>query len=349
MPVISADRLNQICFDCFETLGVSPKRARLVSDHIVCNCLHGHDTHGAILIVRFVDDLESGKIAPDAQTEIVNTGPCTARADGHRGFGPLTMTDVMEAAIAMTRDSGIAAISVTNTNHIGILWGYLKTVTDAGMIGMLWCGAGPQGGFVAPPGGKKRALGTNPLGIAIPAGDMQPFVLDISTAICAASRIKGFRREGERVPEGWIIDDDGNPTTDPEDFRETDKVIKGALLHMAGHKGFGLAVATELLTHVMSGYGSVYKPDFKEGNSAFVVTVDPERFISRDIFQAEVDRVMQYLKSTPRYPDVDEILIPGEIEINTRAERQRDGIPIGDGVWSRIREVAERLEVDLPG
>ena len=98
----------------------------------------------------------------------------------------------------------------------------------------------------------------------------------------------------------------------------------------------------------MSGYGSVYKSDYKEGNSAFVVTVDPERFISRDVFQAEVARVMQYLKSPPRYPDVAEILIPGEIEFNTRTERERNGIPIGEGVWGRIRKVAERLEIDLP-
>ncbi len=348
MPKVGVDKLTKISVSFFEKMGVSAEIALLVSNHIVQNCLYGHDTHGVNLIPRFIKDLEIGKIKPEARTEIIKTTPSIARADGHRGFGAITMTDVMNAAIEMCRESGIAALTVTNLNHVGILWAYAKAATDAGMIGMLWCGSGPQGGWVAPSGGRKRALGTNPIAIGVPAGEMKPLVLDISTSIAAAGKINNLRREGEKVPQGWIIDDKGNPTTDPNDFREMDGRTIGALLPMAAHKGFGLGIAAELLGHVLTGYGPSYKPDYKEGNGIFVVTVDPDKFLSHQTFCAEVDGVLKHIKSIPTCPGVAEVLIPGEIEYNTKEQRERDGIPVDEVLWSNICTLAEKFGVQIP-
>jgi LDH2 family malate/lactate/ureidoglycolate dehydrogenase len=216
---------------------------------------------------------------------------------------------------------------------------------DTGMIALIWCGSGPQGGWVAPPGGKKRAIGTNPIAVGIPAGQTKPLILDISTSVCAAAKIIQYAREGRPVPEGWLLDDAGNPTTDPNTLYQKGEKTAGALLPMAGHKGFGLALAAEFLGNILTGYGPSYKSDYKEGDGVFIIVVDIARFMPFEEFTREVDGVIRYMKSTPRRDGTDEISIPGEIEYRAIEERKTKGIPIDDLLWREILGLAESLGI----
>ena len=347
MPIVHADELRRLGAGIFGKMGVPGELATVVSNTIVENSLYGHDSHGALLIPRFAKDLDAGKIKPEARTEITRTAAGTARVDGHRGFGQVTMTDAMALAMEMARDSGVSAVSVTDCNHVGMLWSYVRTAAEAGMIAMIWCASGPQGGCVAPTGGRRGAIGTNPVAAGIPAGRMKPLVLDISTSAAAMSKVLQYARHGKELPDGWILDDQGDPSTDPNDLRQIGAKMIGALLPMGGHKGFGLALVVEALGNVVTGYGSTGRPDYKEGNGVFIVVVDIEKFLPLAEFREAIDNVFTYIKATPTDSRTTEILIPGEIEYRTREERLREGIPVDEVTWADIVALAEKLGVAI--
>ena len=320
--------------------------AGAVSNCIVENCLHGHDSHGMCLVPRFIKSLEAGRVDPEATAEVVKTSATTARIDGRRGFGQLTMIDAMNVAVGMAEEAGVSAVTVTNCNHVGILWTFAKMAAEKGMIAMVWCSSGPQGGLVAPHGGVKKAIGANPVGIGIPAGSMKPMVIDISTSAAAGGTIVLHAQQGKKIPLGWLLDENGKATTDPNELIKDGKIV-GIQLPMAGHKGFCLGMVGEILGGILAGYGPAYVPDYKEGNAAFILTVDVKRFLPLAEFGAQVDALLRHVKSVPTDAETDEIMIPGEPEFRTMDQRERDGIPVTDAVWADILAVAERLGVSI--
>ena len=217
---------------------------------------------------------------------------------------------------------------------------------EKGMVGMIWCAAGPQGGLVAPYGGKKKAIGANPVGIGIPAGSMRPLVLDISTSAVAGGKIVLYAQQNKKIPLGWLLDEDGNPTTDPNELVKEGK-ITGVQLPMAGYKGFGLGMVIELLGGVLTGYGPAYTPDYKEGNGAFIMAIDIEKFLPLDEFGRQTDALFRHVTTVPTDSETEEILIPGELEYRTREQRERNVIPVTDAVWADITAVAEKFKVSL--
>jgi len=349
MLMHSADQLREIAVRLFERVSVPEAAARQVSECIVENCLYGHDSHGMALLPRFIGDIETGKIRPDAAPVVTPRAPAAAVVDGRRGFGPLTMIEAMRTAIRLAETTGVAGVTVTQCNHVGILWAFAKMAADAGMIGTIWCVSGPKGGggLVAPFGGIRKALGANPIAVAIPAGEMHPFVLDISTSVVAGGKVVLHAQHKKPIPPGWILDEDGRATTDPTKlFKNGDiRIVAGALLPMAGYKGFGLGLAAEMLGGILTGYGTAHRPDFREGNGCFITVVDVKKFVPFEEFTRNADALFRYVKSVPRDPRTQEILIPGEMEFRTRERREREGIPVNKEVWTMIMAAAERLGV----
>ena len=342
MITIAAGHMIGIGTRLLERAGAAEAVAARVSTEIVSNALAGHDSHGITLLPRFLDDIDTGKIRPQAEPTVAMKGPGLALVDGHRGFGQLTMLEAMATAIRVAGDQGAASVSVTDCNHVGMLWNYAHSAAKAGVIGLIWCVSGPDGGggVMAPFGGRRTAIGNNPLAIGIPAGRHQPMVLDISSSAVAGGKVVWYAQQGKSIPQGWIIDEDGRPTTDPTKLFQGDgfQQIAGALLPMAGHKGFGLALAGEILAGILSGYGSNNLSQYREGNGAFIVAIDVKFFLPPQVFGAQVDALFDYVKSIPTDDQTDEILIPGEIEQRTRAEREKAGIPVTEKIWAELVE-----------
>ena len=349
MKTYRAEYLREITRRLFERKDVPDGVSREVSRCIVDNCLYGHDSHGMALVPRFMNDLEIGKIKPEAESEIVEKAPAAAWIDGHRGFGQITMKNAVEEAMNRAEKMGIAAVTVTNSNHVGILWTSVLEAAEKGLIAMIWCSAGPQGGLVAPFGGIGKAIGTNPIACGTPAGEMPPLVFDMATSASAAGKIVLYAQQDRKIPPGWMLDEQGNPTTDPNDLLDGDDIfrIAGTLLPMAGYKGFGLGMVTEVLGGILAGYGPAYRPEYKEGNALFITAVNVKAFVPLEEFRRQVDELLRFVKSVPTDTETEEILIPGELEFRTREQREREGIPVTDPIWSRIREAADKLKVGL--
>jgi len=346
MPIKKADYLKKVSVEIFIKMGVSKETANIVSENIIENCLFGHDSHGMVLIPRFVKDIEIGKINLDAKSEIKRKSTCAAYIDGQRGFGQVTMIDAITTATKIAKEAGISAVTVTNCNHVGILWTFAKKAVDAGVICMIWCASGPQGGHVAPFGGIKNAVGTDPIAVGIPAGQMSPLILDIATSAVSGGKIALYARQNKKIPLGWMLDQNGNPTDNPNEMVKNGK-ITGILLPMAGYKGFGLAMVVEVLGGILTGYGPAYTPDYKEGNGVFIIAIDIEKFLPLQDFLRDTDALFKYIKSVPTNPEIEEILIPGEIEYRSKLEREKNGIPLTDKEWEEISNLADKLGIRL--
>ena len=349
MPDVRIDGLRKMCVGLFEKMGTPAETAAAVTDCIIENCLCGHDTHGMGLVPRFLTDIEVGKIKPDASTEVVKRSGGTAVINGHKGFGQISLRDAMATAMDIAKENGVAAVTLTNANHVGILWTTAKTSAEKGMIAMIWCVCGPEGGggIVAPPGGTKAAIGPNPIAVGIPAGEMKPVILDMATSASSGGKVVLYAQQGKEIPLGWLLDEDGNPTTDPNELLKDGKIV-GVLLPAAGYKGFGLGLASEIMGGILTGYGASHMPDYHEGQGVFIVVVNVEAFIRLDEFRSETDALLKHVKATPRDAETEEILIPGEPEYRSREEKVLDGrIAVTDAVWSAIGEWAKRLGVEM--
>ena len=351
MPILEASRLRALCTALLEKAGTPADVAETVSHSTVENCLYGHDSHGMALIPRFLGDIEIDKIVPHAMPAVLSRSGAAATLDGRRGFGQVTMIEAMKLAMAVARESGVSGVAVTNCNHVGILWTFARMAAEEGMITMIWCVSGPSGGggLVAPYGGSGKALGANPIAVAIPAGEMKPFVLDISTSAVAGGQVVLHAQRKKPIPAGWVLDENGSPTTDPTKlFKDGDiRVVAGALLPFGGYKGFGLGLAAEVLGGILTGFGTSDNRSLIEGNGAFVQAVDVGRFVPLEEFGRKADALFRYVKSVPTAEGVEEILIPGEIEYRTRELRERDGIPVEEEVWSALLASAKKLGVSV--
>ncbi len=345
MPVLTAGQLKKLTWAVFKKLGAPVEVAEIMSNYTVDSHLYGHDTHGLISIPRYANDVRVGRIDPHARVEVLRRGPATALLDGKRGFGYVTATKAMEIAIEIAKQEGVSTVGVTNCNHIGMLWGYVKTAVDQGLIGIVLCNSGPEGGggLTAPYGGTRSFLGANPVAWGLPAGEMTPLIMDMSTSIVAAGKVSLARDKGERLPEGWILDTDGRPTTDPDDLLERG----GALLPFGGHKGYSLGLLVEMLGGILTGYGCAYSSDFAGGNGTLMMVIQIDRFVPLEQFRRQADDLLREIKKVPPGPQASEILYPGELEFRARKIREREGIDIPVRTWNRVTELVSELGLGL--
>lgn len=210
MVIIAAERMADIGTRLFEKAGAKHDTAVRVSDEIVSNALHGHDSHGIALLPRFLEDIDLDKIRPQAEPTVEMKGSGLALVDGHRGFGQLTMLEAMATAIRMAEDQGTASVGVTDCNHVGMLWNYAHRAAEADMVALIWCVSGPDGG-----GGGMAPFGRRRSAIGIPAGRHRPMVLGISSSAVAGGKVVWYALQNKPIPEGWIIDEARRSRTDP--------------------------------------------------------------------------------------------------------------------------------------
>ena len=346
MPVFAPDELRRIGREIYEQKGASTEEADTVARLLVESSLLGHDSHGILRMPQYVTAIDNGQIVPRAETVVERETACTAVLNGNWGFGHVTAVDAMKVAIEKARTASVGMVTVHGCNHVGRLGAYPPMASEQNLIGMLTNNGHGADLAMAPWGGLGRILPANCLAVAIPSGGDFPVVLDLTTAVAAGGKLRVQLAKGERLPDGWLIDDEGNPSNDPNLYVNRN----GALLPFGGavgHKGSGLAIVIDILSGALSPAGCSMADSPVSGNALFVQVIDIEAFRPLDEFKIEVKRFVDYVKGARPAPGYDEVLVPGERSHRTRQERSRDGIPVAEATWEHVAKVAESLGVKV--
>jgi hydroxycarboxylate dehydrogenase B len=339
MPIVKAEDLEALAGRIFNARGVPESDAAWIAALLVRANLRGHDSHGVIRIAQYVASMDKGETNPTPQIRVLNETPTTAMIDGDLGFGQVVARYGIGLAIDKARASGLAAVTLQRTNHVGRLADYVELAALQGMIGLMWVNA-PLSPGVAPWGGAARRLATNPHAVGIPGPDGPVMLLDFATSVVAEGKMRVKKNRKQQAPAGWFIDAQGRPATDPEIFYG-DPV--GSLLTAGEHKGYGLSLAVEILGGVLSGTGPAGPPPGVFANGTLMMCLDVERFVPLPEFHKQVAALFGWVKSAPLAQGSREVLIPGEPEARLEAERRRDGVPVEDETWNQIERVGAEL------
>ena len=348
LPIFKVEELTQITEQIFKATGASKETAQIVSRVLVNSNLTGHDSHGVIRMPQYIQFIKEGKIIPQAETQIDTETPTTALLDGNWGFGHPTGIKAMEITVQKAKECSISAVGSFNSNHVGRLGEYTPIASKEGMVGVMMVNNHGGGQIMSPWGGRERRLSPNPISISVPTVDRGHITLDISCSVVAEGKVRIQRNRNERTPKGWIIDSEGNPTTDPADFYGSPQGSVLPLGDIAGHKGFGLAFMIDILSGALTGAGcSQANSPLKGANGIFAMAIDISSFKPLDYFTEQVQSLKDHVKSSRLAPGFDEILIPGEKEERERQKRQEKGIFVEDATWKQIREAAASLSLEV--
>ncbi len=340
MPIVDPQSLHLLVAAIFQAVGAAEADAETIARHMVGANLAGHDSHGVQLLPTYVGRVRRGDIVPGAPYEVLDDGPTTARVDGHWNFGQVVSERAMTLAIEKAQAAHVAAVTVVRQAHVGRVADYPLMASRAGLIGIMFCDSGKTEKQVVPFGGREARLGTNPLCIALPSDLEAPIFIDMATSAAAANKIAVYRNRGQQLPAGWIVDRDGNPSTNPADYADG-----GALLPVGGgqgHKGYGLGFMVEVFTGLLTGLGFGVDPGGRHNDGSLMLVLNPAAFRPAEVFRAEVTAFARYIKDTPPAPGFEQVYYPGELEWHT-AERRARGIPVEEATWSAVLETVGSL------
>lgn len=334
---VAAGALRGFSSLLFQKCGVPPSDADLAAETLVESDLRGVHSHGTRAQPGYLQRLRSGSANPRPDIRVLDEGPAYVLVEGDEGLGQVVAHRAMSLAIRKARLSGMAAASVRNSNHYGAAAYYATMAAKEGMIGFATTN-GP-GVNMAPFGGAAPMVGNSPLAYAIPAGEEPPIVLDMATGWAAAGKIGVARMRGEKIPLGWGMTEDGQDTEDPG---------KVAIVLPMGPKGYGLALAMDILSGPLSGgLASCHKPGHPHPDQGhFFWVLDIGRFTPLAQFRAEIDRQVRTIRATKPRRGTDRVYLPGEIEWNHHQERLRTGIPLHPIHLSELEKAASDLGVE---
>lgn len=341
MQLVPADALEDVAARIFTAAGTPNDLAKHVAQHLVKANLSGHDSHGVIRIPAYVSQIKGGRLVADGRPEVIQEGASAAVVDGKRGFGQVAASYAVDVAIKKASDTGMGGVAVRRCNHIGRLGHYSEFAAAKGYIAYVSYGsAGPSSGHSAPFGGAQRHFGTNPISWGLPSKETTPVVVDFATTVVAEGKIQVARAKHAQLPAGSIVDKEGEPSTNPEDF-----YAGGMILPFGGHKGYGLSLVAALL-----GAGLTAEEAASEGRGGgvFVMAINPRAFTSDAAFLGTIDNLSGAVKKVPAAPSFSEVLLPGEPEANSRAQRGKEGVPIPADTWDAIAGAAKELSVEMP-
>jgi LDH2 family malate/lactate/ureidoglycolate dehydrogenase len=299
------------------------------------------------VLCTYVKRIQAGVMSPRTELAVVREQASTALIDCKNSIGQVGAARAMRLAIDKAAKTGVAFVAVTHSNHYGAAAYWAMMAPEHGMIGFSSTNAPAT---VAPTGGRTAMLGTNPFAIAIPAGQEQPMVLDLATTVVARGRVMLYAKQNKPLEPGWAFDERGVPTTDPH------AALKGLLAPIGGYKGYGISLAIDLLCGVLTGssYGSHF-PGFLADNlkeptdvGSVFAAINVESFMDLPEFKASMDKALREMKNSERAEGVKRIYIPGEIELETKADRLKNGIPIPDAVVQDFIALGQELGIPFP-
>ena len=330
LPVVE---VTDLCNQALNSVQASPQAVEAVTDALVWCELHGVASHGLNMLPTYLERAKSGGIDPHTKPLIAHQRGALLSMDGCGSFGQYIAHCAVEQAIALVREHGVGVVSIFNGNHAGALGRFTQLLAEAGLIGFMAHNVNPA---VAPFGGKKAAIGTNPLSFAFP-GIKFPVLVDMATSATAKGKLYDLARTGDEIPAGLALNADGQPTT------SLAEALKGILLPLGGPKGYSLAVAVEMLTGVLSGgllgpdVPSFHKvPDHPQGVSMLLIAIDVTGFLPLEEYISRADQLGQKLASTPPADGFKRVQIPGEREAELAERLLKDGIAVKRSTYEEI-------------
>jgi len=344
---VSAGAIIAFIEDALVKTGLPPADAGKVAE-LMCEAdLTGADAHGIFRLPQYVKRLRAGGINARPGIKVERTAAATALVDGDNGMGHLVMARAAETAIELARASGLGWVGAQHSNHAGAAGVYAALPLPHGMVGIY--GVVASANHMPVWGGVESLLGTNPVAIAIPAGEEAPIVLDIATSVVSYGTIKSHRLQQKPLPEGWMVNTrDGQPLTDPARSGE------GVLLPIGGYKGSGLALILGLLAGPLNGaaFGrDVFDFNFNDTDACntghFIIALDVARFTPLDTFKSEMDRHLRDLRSSKPLSGFDAVRLPGQERRSRRADRLANGVPMPRELVAQLDAFAEEIGIKL--
>ena len=346
---IAVEDLRAFCLEALAKVGVDEPEARTTADVLVTTDTWGVHTHGVKALGGYVRRLRAGGLKARAKPAVVAEGPGWATVDGDSGLGMVVSVFAMGVAIEKAHTCGIGYAGVRNSCHFGAAGYYAALAAGQGMIGLAMANDAPS---VTAPGARGRVTGSNPFACAIPTGAGDPILLDMATSTVAGGKVVAAHTLGQPIPAGWLVDEDGLPTTDPAAF-----LRGGALTPMAGHKGYGLALMIESLAGILTGAALTRQvlswiaddPARPTGHGAAFVAFDIAAMMPLEEFKRRADGLCREMRDAPKAPGSDRIYLPGEIEWERRRKALAGGIVLPDDVLSSLAALAHELQMEEIG
>jgi LDH2 family malate/lactate/ureidoglycolate dehydrogenase len=344
MPRLTAEELTETTAAIFRAVGASDGDASIVASSLVDAELSGHESHGLIRVSEYLRHVREGAIVPTAQPEIVGDGAGTIVVDGHWAFGQVVAQRATQWLIERTLEHGSGAAAIRHCAHVGRAGAYPAMAAERGLIALAFVNGGGTQPRLAPYGGRRAVFGTNPVAAAVPLPGSDPVIIDFSTAAVASGKIRVLRDRGESLPEGWILDSEGRPSTSPEDY-----YAGGMLLPAAAHKGYGLCLLVELLAGCLTGAGSLAVPEsgYRLGNGMFMQAFNVASFMPLEEFAVLGNALAAAVRATPPAAGHEEVLLPGDPERRSSENRSLQGIEVSDSTWKKITASAMELGVKV--
>jgi LDH2 family malate/lactate/ureidoglycolate dehydrogenase len=342
---VAPDRLLDFAAAVYGRAGMPEVDARLAADTLVQADLWGHQSHGVMRLSWYYARLKAGVCEPVANPELIVNAGAIAVLDGRDGMGQVLAARATEEAIARAKSHGIGAVALRNSNHFGTAMYFTLMAAREGCVGFLSTNASPA---MAPWGGRKKTVGTNPWSWAAPAGSHAPMVLDIANTGVARGKIYLAKQRGLPIPEGWAINAAGAPTTDPSE------AIDGIILPMAQHKGYAIAVIMDMLSGVLTGsaFGTgvhgPYQTEHRSGAGQLMIALNVAAMQPLAEFGARMDSYITELKSVPLAQGFDEVVYPGEIEARNDVRNRAEGIQLPHDTLADLQKLADELGLALP-
>ena len=348
---VAAELIRAQLLSVLRAWGMSDAHAGTTAAMMLETDLRGVDSHGISMLPTYDREFRAGRLNMTPQFKTLREGPAMALIDADASLGHPIAAHAMNLAVDKCRDSAVAVVSVVNSHHFGAAGCYSRIAAERGAIGMVT--SATRGVTMVPTFGAEPVMGTNPLAFAAPAKRNPPFQLDMATTTVAAGKVKVYKLNHEPLPPGWVVDDKGQPVTDPDEaFKYVFERPEGGITPLGGpkeaggHKGYGLAVMVHILGGVLTGASfsplriKTQKPSDPHNLGHFFMAIDPRAFRPAGAFEDDLDAVIDTLHSTRPADPEQPVLVAGDPEMATRAERLRDGVPVPDDLMVQLRAVA---------
>jgi len=336
--------LKKFTKEVFVQVGMPPEDAETEALVLTWANLRGIDSHGVLRIPFYVQEIEGGFMNPKPSIRILKETPATLLIEADLALGPVVTTFAMNRVMEKAKEVGIGWAVIHDTTHQGAMSYYTSMAVEKDMAGIA-CVCSPP--IMAPYGARVAGVDNSPISIAVPAKHHRPLILDMATSVAAGGKILLAMDKGVSIPEGWALDKDGNPTTNPRQAV--------TLLPMGGPKGSGLAMMFECLSSIMIGDPRLEpfllgqkKYEGHEIQNSIVAAIDIRTFTDIETYKEHIDNLIDGLKALPKADGFTEIFVPGEPEWRTMDDRSRNGIPLAEGTIKRLQNIAARLSIQSP-